>query len=944
MYGAAWVVVLYTALRYLALTRHHHTYGDSYGYHTAARLPFFSVDFWAGLRSFTIPLFWRLLGNDEGLTVGVQFAISVVCWLALAWAVAGLSNVRVVRWLAYVLVLGLSLTEQVALWDMTLLSESLSFSGLVLLTALAIRLLQRPRYATLASALVVALLWVFARDSNVYLAVAVIPMLVAGLFFAKRQRTLIAVALAGTIAILGLSSWNASHGSRAANPVEFVVKTRLPQDNPAALVWMRAHGYTTPNAPNTVSVFRKYLLLHPGEFLTAVFRDDPTYAPWPANERRLPALYTPDISLYQKSEPRWRLPQTVQRVLQPPAPRWLILELAVVAVLVGAAFRQRRPGRMWLVPATLVAGAYPQLVVLWGVNGLETDRHALGTAVEIRLALIMALVLALTTLVPLWRARVAVQAPAPLPAPPPPAAKELPLRRLPTRFEALIILLLLVGLAGRIAFWVSPFGVPDADEAVGGLMALHALHLNSISVFYWGQAYGGPLETWLAAPLVGALGTNYLALRLVPTVLSAVAAFVVWRVGLRTTSRTGAALAGALAWCFPSFLLWKMVHFHIFYASGILLGMLVLLQALRLTERATTRRALLLGILSGLALWQSFQLIAIVPATLGWLFVRRRDLARYIPVTAAGAVVALLPVLISNLRHDWWSRDIGHPGNELWYPGRLWQLFTNTLPIALDLRTAVTLDWFAWKPVGLALYVAVLVGFVWLWRASRPGRPLERAEVLVVIALVFPFVYAISPLTTVGDMAGYVIVFVPVIALLLTAWIRTTRQAAGVAAAALVLMAGTALRLHHEYGTRDAGQFTHLGTHVPLPRDFTPLYDELDRLGIRRVYASYWIAHRISYETGERIIAGEMRPEALRAAGNGAIIPLPNDPDLVRRRPEYGDIVGRVPFPAFVIVKRFDPPSTDYEAFRTARYATREVGPFTIYYRPGLSEGVGVKG
>src|SRR6185436_19665218 len=105
------------------------------------------------------------------------------------------------------------------------------------------------------------------------------------------------------------------------------------------------------------------------------------------------------------------------------------------------------------------------------------------------------------------------------------------------------------------------------------------------------------------------------------------------------------------------------------------------------------------------------------------------------------------------------------------------------------------------------------------------------------------------------------------------------------------------------------------------PRDFTPLYDELDRLDIRRVYASYWIAHRISYETGERIIAGEMRPEALRSAGNGAIIPLPNDPDIVRRHPQYVDIVGRVPFPAFVIVDGFDPPSTDYEAFRKAHYS-----------------------
>ena len=45
-----------------------------------------------------------------------------------------------------------------------------------------------------------------------------------------------------------------------------------------------------------------------------------------------------------------------------------------------------------------------------------------------------------------------------------------------------------------------------------------------------------------------------------------------------------------------------------------------------------------------------------------------------------------------------------------------------------------------------------------------------------------------------------------------------------------------------------------------------------------------------------------------------------------------------------MIVKGLDPPSTDYEAFRQAHYNTREVGPLTIYYRSGSSEGVGAKG
>ena len=176
-YRGAWVVWVYCALRYLALERHDHTYSDSTDYHAAASLPLFSVEFWAGLRPSTIPLFWKLLGNNESLTTTVQFLVSVVCWLVLAWAVAGLSNVRVVRWLAYVLVLGLSLTGPVAQWDRTLLSESPSFSLMALLIALAIRLIKRPRYGLLAATLFVAFVWVFARDTNVFIAVAVIPVL-----------------------------------------------------------------------------------------------------------------------------------------------------------------------------------------------------------------------------------------------------------------------------------------------------------------------------------------------------------------------------------------------------------------------------------------------------------------------------------------------------------------------------------------------------------------------------------------------------------------------------------------------------------------------------------------------------------------------------------------------------------------------------------------------
>src|SRR5262249_57699255 len=38
------------------------------------------------------------------------------------------------------------------------------------------------------------------------------------------------------------------------------------------------------------------------------------------------------------------------------------------------------------------------------------------------------------------------------------------------------------------------------------------------------------------------------------------------------------------------------------------------------------------------------------------------------------------------------------------------------------------------------------------------------------------------------------------------------------------------------------------------PNDFRPLINTLDRLGVRYVYSTHWVAYRLAFETDERII------------------------------------------------------------------------------------------
>jgi 4-amino-4-deoxy-L-arabinose transferase-like glycosyltransferase len=501
--------------------------------------------------------------------------------------------------------------------------------------------------------------------------------------------------------------------------------------------------------------------------------------------------------------------------------------------------------------------------------------------------------------------------------------------RIPQRlFAAGIGAMILVGGVARVLVWVSSAGIPDSDEAVGGLMAKHAL-AGDFSVFYWGQGYGGPVETWLAAPVIALVGDSWVGLRMIPILISALTAIAVWRLGLRTIGRWGAATAGAICWTFPSHLVWRSIHFHIFYASEMLLAAAALLLIVRVRESASRRDVALLGLVVGVGLWQSFQLAAIFPAAIGWLLVRRRDVFRLAPFAVPGLLAGAVPVLVSNVRHSWWSFHIGEIGIQSTYVSRIGTFFTNTLPMSLDLRASCTLHWFIWKPIGLVLYaIAIALFLVLAWRARRTNR-----AVLFLVVGVFPLISAISQLTGVYASPGYVDVLIPVLLLALCAWISTPLQGLWAMGAAVILLSGAFIDFKVNESSVRAVPFCPVSNVATLPRDFGPLIHRLNDLGVPRLYASYWIAYRLDFETGEKIVAAEGRPDALRLSPQGGVIPKPDDPSLHPRWPMYDEIVGHVAAPVWVIAKNFDVGNIDYGAFSQAGYRSEDVGPFTIYYR-----------
>ena len=446
--------------------------------------------------------------------------------------------------------------------------------------------------------------------------------------------------------------------------------------------------------------------------------------------------------------------------------------------------------------------------------------------------------------------------------------------RATSRWGVAFALTAAAGVVLRVWIYRSTMGLPDSDEAIVGLMTRHIIH-GQITTFYWGQAYGGPQEALLAVPGFVLFGSSWLALRIVPIVLSGVGALLVWRVGRRTIGEPAAAVAGALFWIWPPFVLFKLTHQYDFYGSDVVYCGLLLLLALRVVERPDRLRVGLFGLVAGLALWQTLQIVPIAVGVIVWTVRRQPKCLRHAWLAAVLAVLGALPWLVWNLRHDWGS--LRSPIDDTTsYQHRLRLFLSPVMPMILGTRGAYSQQLLLPSLLTYAIYLALVILF---FRAAFRSRG-KDISLLYVVVLVFPFVYAISPQTLWEGDPRYVVVLAPVLALLFAQVAMTYWRAVGLLAVAGILSYATLHKLDDWLRTQPQD-------HPSAPRNLAPLISTLDRLHLDRVYANVWIAYVLDFDTDERIVAVQNKFTQLSFA-NGQATPA-DDPHL--RYPPYQDEV-----------------------------------------------------
>jgi len=158
-----------------------------------------------------------------------------------------------------------------------------------------------------------------------------------------------------------------------------------------------------------------------------------------------------------------------------------------------------------------------------------------------------------------------------------------------------------VGVAFRFWLAVGPLGRPSSDESVVGLQALELVRHGHLDAFYWGQAYGGSLESILVAPWVWLFGTSTLALKVTTVLLGLTSSWLTWRIARHLLSPVVAAWTGVVSLIWPATLVWYGTKESGFYPLTATLGLAVVLIAVNIDEHPQRRLAWLgVGIATGL--------------------------------------------------------------------------------------------------------------------------------------------------------------------------------------------------------------------------------------------------------------------------------------------------------------------------------------------------------
>ena len=376
-------------------------------YELAARAPLWSTERWLGTRTVLLPLALSAAGNDLVGLVELQVRVAALSWAALAASVAGALPPGWRRWLAGAVVVGLSLSWPIAMWDQEVLTESLALSGLALVAAAAVWAVRSPAAPRAAALLAAVAAWLAVRDGHV------VPVVLAGLgvlAWAWRDRgghrRLAALTGAYLVALALVVAGSADFAGRGRVPLEHVFEVRV-LAYPERMAWFEGHGMpqgdqlaavppvTAPGlAPWTYLAvddptwdeWRRWLASDGRGTLLRYAVEHPGYVFWETRER--PERVFNNLHGLEAYRPLALREVAGTTLLTPPVAITVLLA-AAAGILVLRRRTERSP--LSVVGLVLVVTSLPHAAAAWHSDGMESARHLLLPGTQLRVGTVLLL-------------------------------------------------------------------------------------------------------------------------------------------------------------------------------------------------------------------------------------------------------------------------------------------------------------------------------------------------------------------------------------------------------------------------------------------------------------------------------------------------------------------------------------------------------------------------
>jgi Dolichyl-phosphate-mannose-protein mannosyltransferase/F5/8 type C domain len=516
-----------------------------------------------------------------------------------------------------------------------------------------------------------------------------------------------------------------------------------------------------------------------------------------------------------------------------------------------------------------------------------------------------------------------------------------------SRRGCIIIALSLFALAVmfRTAVLINSQAMVESDEAALGLLAKHIADGTSFPVFLGGQPYQGSLEAFFIAALFRVFGVSCWTLKLWPLLCSSLLAIVVFYLIRKMLDGTAACFAALYLALSPAFLTEMSLKAWIGYSSNALMCASILLLTWKMMGRGKSEKAMFcLGILMGAAFWIHFQCAPILLFCVALLIWDEPKLPLKFPfwLLVLGGLLAAMPVWIYNLNHNWESfRFLSHGvsagANVGDFKDNLGRMFLmQTIPTLAGMRPrwrwsepdsflgglpAVLV--YAILFIGITLFAyhaAKRAGFVAFWKKPHP------ALTIILLALLIPLVGAASNF---GPAPIYCLFLYVIIPGAVFVGLNSLKRYHHALPGALFLL----LIFQNVHGslatpsilTFQAQQKVYTGQLLPLSND--KLIDALEEKGITRLNAAYWIGHRLTFDSTERVIAtyalDRRYPEHFQQLRSSESVGY-----LFHANYFYVDGYHRYLFETMQSIKQVD------ALFKQIGYSRLDSGAYRVYYPP----------